>query len=765
MRTHSLTRIAALLLIGICCNARDAAAQARRGRPTSRPSIGAIMDYGPFVSSSLTMDAPRPPADPNAPRAANGRAARPKPLPPIVIASRGVTVKLDNDMAVCFDTETFRWAAGWVGGYIDMSRTSEVRTQGAGAAMPAAKPMFQSPQGPAWAHNGSFADARPEGLGNLPADHGVYKGFYRHGKRIIFAYSVDGVEVLDSPRSLGGNTFARMLYVGPSSKQLKLRVATEGPVNVAAVGAKVSSEDGMAIVTIEPGTQPRGISVSIAPAHTAADLEKPEVLPLLCKGGPKLWDDAIETQGHRSMDSKAYVVDTIGMPENNPWHAWMRATALDFFSDGRAAVATMNGDIWIVSNIDADLQHVSWKRFATGLYEPLGVRVVNDQLYVLCRDRIVRLHDLANTGEADFYENFASPGTTSPIYHAFKMDLQTDSSGNFYYMVDGNQIPKGFPMHACLVKVSPDGKKSEVVATGFRAANGMGIGQNDDIICSDNQGHWTPVCRLSLVKPGGFYGYNGDPRAFTSQQLTEGPKVYDPPICWIPYELDNSTGGQLLVSGKKAGPLEGHILSTSYGKCRIFELMYETVDGIPQGATVELPLQFDSGIQRARMNPVDGQIYVCGLKGWQTSAAHDGCLQRIRYTGKPMNLPVDFHVKAGSISITFDQPLDPRTSNDDQSFGVSECNYKWSSKYGSDRYKPSDPTKVGNDDLDVKSAKLQPDKKTVVLEIPKLHPVMQLSIEMHIAAANGAPIECELDATINHVPGSSAPPVLTSSPN
>ena len=39
-------------------------------------------------------------------------------------------MKLDNDMAVCFDTETFRWAAGWIGGYIDMSRTSEVRTQG-----------------------------------------------------------------------------------------------------------------------------------------------------------------------------------------------------------------------------------------------------------------------------------------------------------------------------------------------------------------------------------------------------------------------------------------------------------------------------------------------------------------------------------------------------------------------------------------------------------------------------------------------------------
>ena len=296
----------------------------------------------------------------------------------------------------------------------------------------------------------------------------------------------------------------------------------------------------------------------------------------------------------------------------------------------------------------------------------------------------MRLHDLDDTGEADFYENFASPGTTSPIYHAFKMDLQTDSSGNFYYMVDGNQIPKGFPMHACLVKVSPDGKESSVVATGFRAANGMGIGQNDDIICSDNQGHWTPVCRLSLVKPGGFYGYNGDPRSSRRSSSPKARKVYDPPICWIPYELDNSTGGQLLVTGKKAGPLEGHILSTSYGKCRIFELMYETVDGLPQGATVELPLQFDSGIHARPHEPHRRPNLRLRPQGLANIGVHDGCLQRIRYTGKPMNLPTEFHVKAGSVSITFDQPLDPRTANDEQSFGVLECNYKWSSKYGSD---------------------------------------------------------------------------------
>jgi len=84
----------------------------------------------------------------------------------------------------------------------------------------------------------------------------------------------------------------------------------------------------------------------------------------------------------------------------------MRLTALDFFSDGRCAVCTMNGDVWIVSNIDANLERVTWKRFATGLYEPLGLRIVDDTIYVLGRDQITRLHDLNGDGEADFYEDF-----------------------------------------------------------------------------------------------------------------------------------------------------------------------------------------------------------------------------------------------------------------------------------------------------------------------------------------------------------------------
>src|SRR5205085_1858485 len=73
----------------------------------------------------------------------------------------------------------------------------------------------------------------------------------------------------------------------------------------------------------------------------------------------------------------AYVADTITLPDDNPWNSWLRVAGLDFFKDGRAAISTWSGDVWIVSGIDEKLEKLQWKRFATGLFQPLGLKIVD----------------------------------------------------------------------------------------------------------------------------------------------------------------------------------------------------------------------------------------------------------------------------------------------------------------------------------------------------------------------------------------------------
>src|SRR5204863_9121446 len=106
-----------------------------------------------------------------------------------------------------------------------------------------------------------------------------------------------------------------------------------------------------------------------------------------CKGGAARWTPAVVTRGTTGKEDGPYVVDTLTLPDANPWKSWLRISAHDFFSDGRAAISTWSGDVWVVSGIDAELRELQWKRFATGLYRPPGLRIVDDKVYVLGREQ------------------------------------------------------------------------------------------------------------------------------------------------------------------------------------------------------------------------------------------------------------------------------------------------------------------------------------------------------------------------------------------
>ena len=118
--------------------------------------------------------------------------------------------------------------------------------------------------------------------------------------------------------------------------------------------------------------------------------------------------------------------------------------------------------------------NIKWHRIATGLFQPLGIKYHNDAIYVGCRDQIVVLRDLNGDGETDFYESFNSDHQVTEHFHEFAMGLQTDEAGNFYYAKSGRHARKSLvPQHGTLIKVSPDGSESTILAHGFRAANGV----------------------------------------------------------------------------------------------------------------------------------------------------------------------------------------------------------------------------------------------------------------------------------------------------
>jgi hypothetical protein len=766
------------------------------------------MDYGSFLTASIKANGPK-----------NNN------------TNKGIVIPLGKTKAaICFDIDLLRWSAGWVPQTSDPTDGPAPRMadflalkgtpyDGGHGSWPEVKgqQLFGTSPQPGWARPDSkdFKDPRTEPFGPLPAEWGRYKGLYRHGDKVVLAYTVGNCLVQELPGveiHEGQLLITRTMNLGPSSKPLTLLIAEgdkgqgsikdgivtfAGPrklqvgISGAPEKAQLELKDDKVLLTLPASTEARAFRISLAsftkPEETAsfkAFVAKPvdtlDLKPLL-NGGPTRWKETVKLQGMLGKGDGAYVVDTITTPDDNPYNSWLRFAGFDFFSDGRAALCTWSGDVWIVSGIDDKLDKLVWKRFAAGLFQPLGLKIVDDKVYTLGREGIIRLHDLDGDGEADFYECFNGDVHTTTGFHEFAFDLQTDPQGNFYYAKAGpvKGGGRGFDYiganSGCILKVSKDGRYQEVYASGLRAPNGIGVGPKGEVTSGDNEGTWTPMCRLSLARQGGFLGcvdtYHGDKK----------PVDFDPPICWMPKNVDNSSGGQTWVTSDKWGPLKGQLLHTAYGTSSLFVAPFERDGDLVQGGVVRMPVTFLSGVMRPRFSPFDGQLYITGLRGWQTNAARDTAFQRVRYTGKPAHLITGIKVVKNGLQLTFTEPLDPTSAGNADNYSCKQWNYLWCSEYGSAHYSAKDPEfhqktleynrlrenagknknaiaelarsfKIGEDKVPIKSATLSPDGKTVTLEIEDLRPVMQMNVKFKVKAADGGDVNLEVYNTINKVP-------------
>ena len=748
-------------------------------------------DYGPFFSATV--------------KAPGGN---------MTIKGIVATVGADKNAYVCFDTDLMRMSVGWTG---DWLRTGNYLREISHPQPPevAGTPMFRTKMMPGWIRGQNADDPRPGQQGPLPKDYAHFRGLYRHGDRTIFSYTVGGMNVIEMPAfekrgDIG--VFTRTFEIDKIDPDWSLVVADgigeplvagsvlsviEGDKCTAialrgGVRTQLSAAKGKLLVKFleqKEKTGPFELSIwSGAPADLKkfADSAKGKSelpnLATLTKGGPARWKETISTHGIPGTNDGAYAADLITEPVPNPWNTRTFFGGFDFFRDGRAAICTFHGDVWIVSGIEGNLQNLKWKRFASGLFQPLGLKIVDEKIYVTGRDQITRLNDLNKDGEADFYENFNNDTVATGNYHEFCMDLNTDSQGNFYYFKGAPWEPDVTSPHqgTCL-KVSKDGSKLEVFATGFRAPNGSAMGPGDMLTVSDNQGHWMPSSKLNLVKRGGFYGMTStaqrelvlqfdtsnlvvnpsDPAARRQFHIkgwdsgAQEPTHYDQPFCWLPMSMDNSSGGQVWATSRKWGPLENHLLFTSYGRGTLFAVLPETVDGEMQAGMVRFPIKFATGIMRGRVNPKDGQVYVCGLRGWQTDGTKDGGFYRVRYTDKPTTMPTELHVKPNGIAVTFAQRLDPSVATDVANYSIEQWNYVYSGKYGSPDVWPNDANKTGHEKVEMKVARLSADKKTVTLEFP-VKPVMQMKIKFNLKSTDGSPINHEIYSTIHRVPWQTA---------
>jgi hypothetical protein len=713
----------------------------------------AEMDYGPSLTASYEV-----------------------PGCELNLAYKGIAIRLDPGPGgvargrawVLYEHDTLRLAAAWTGsGFIDwqgvmLDGRHEIHPRLIGRVDVA------NPIGPGWAdpRNGRHTfdeprlrgrDSRP--YGPLPRTWAHFRGLYRHGDRVILSSWVGQAEVLELPGietdparpEDGGVVYTRTLDVKRAPHELLLRIAPQDTaVALVADGERANLEraDGCTLLRIPASTTPFRLKILMSEAKPEALIAyantSPSPLPLvaLTKGGPRHWPERLRTKGIVGHDDGPFATDDLVLPESNPWSCRLRPTGFDFLPDGhRAAVCTWDGDVWLVDGIADPARGLTWQRIASGLFQPLGLKILDGKIFVCCRDQITILHDYNGDGETDYYENFNSDHQVTEHFHEFAMGLQTDADGNFYYTKAARHGKIALvPQHGTLLRVSKDGLRTDILATGFRAPNGVCLNPDGTFFLSDQEGFWLPKNRINRVHVGGFYG-----NMWGYHDIKDSSDdAMEPPVCWITNRFDRSPSELLWVESPAWGALRESLLNLSYGYGKIFVVPHEHVDGIWQGGMCELPIpQFPTGIMRGRFHPKTGDLYVCGMFAWAGNQEHPGGFYRVRATGKALHVPIGLSARREGMEIRFSSPLDRSNAGDPTNYSVTVWSLSRSERYGSDHIDEK-PSRVD-------SVRVSDDATTILLHMPEIRATWCMEIKYRLKGLRGEPVEGTIHNTVHRL--------------
>jgi hypothetical protein len=714
------------------------------------------------------------------------------------IAYKGIAVRVDPGPGgvsagrawALYEHDTMRLAALWTGkGFINWEG---INFDGRHQVHPRVEGDVQlaNPAGPGWANpaDGRWDDTRLPGrdgrrYGPLPSEWARFRGVHYQGERIVLEYEIGGVRVLESPgldAAAPSRSFERRFEIGPRDRPLAIQLARLANGQAADARVPVDRENalvlpdrsGVLVTSVDGETSglswqisrlgdlrlevPAGNEMTLFTARmgraedeatrkaliqSAKQVGVPVRLSDCINGGPSTWPGSVRTRIARGANEGSYAVDVLGLPIHNPWNALVRPTGFDFLSEGEALVCTWDGDVWHLSGLDQPVGDLTWRRVASGLFQPLGLKVVDRQAYVSCRDQIVALKDLDGDGSFEFLECFNSDHQVTEHFHEFALGLQADRAGNLYYAKAARHgLPAVVPHHGTLLKVLADGSRTEILATGFRAPNGVCLNDDGTFFVTDQEGFWLPKNRINWVRPGTFHG-----NMWGYHDVRDpSDEAMEPPVCWITNRFDRSPGEMLRVEGDRWGLPPGTVLQLSYGEGKVFVVPHERVGDKMQGGMCALPIPtLPTGVMRGRFRPEDGQLYACGMFAWAGNRTLPGGMYRIRHTGQGPCMPLGLHPRESVLEITFSKALDVKSAGDPKSYQVRVWALKRTQNYGSEH--------INEHPLEVKVASLSDDGRTISLRLPELAPTWCMEVVYEVRDADGKVFQGAIHNTIHEL--------------
>lgn len=420
--------------------------------------------------------------------------------------------------------------------------------------------------------------------------------------------------------------------------------------------------------------------------------------------------------------------------------------AMDWMPDGKLALATLvmkdhdpfsgPSDVFILDGALKDpAASVTARKYASGFYTPLGLKVVDGIVYVL--DNKQGLLKLVDADKDGFAEGKVAIWEKGIKESDRKWAGGLEYAAGFFYAAIGAWLPangggsSGSPQPAwrgTLLKIARDGSQGEPILGGLRNPNGIAMAPGGGFFITDNQGSWLPASKVIHALPGEFHGHAETP--FADRPVT-------PPLAWLPHgELARSPSTPVLLSH---GPYSGHMLVGEVTNQAIFRLSLEKVGGRLQGCAFPFAWDMPAGVNRMLSSP-DGTILVGGAGGtggWTFKEPwYD--LERMVPTGETaFEMFAVRSLGPKSVELEFTRPLAADMAAPAH-FQARQWRYAPTSAYGG--------PKVDDAAVPVASVRLSPDGLRAVLELTGLKTGHVLSLRLKDVKSKSGEIPWATDA-------------------
>jgi len=387
-------------------------------------------------------------------------------------------------------------------------------------------------------------------------------------------------------------------------------------------------------------------------------------------------------------------------------------TAMAWRNDGRLAVTSLKGHVWLIDDEDGDgeLDHVGV--FAEGLAAPYGILAEGNDVLVSHKPEVIRLRDTDGDLQADKFEVVASGWGYSEDYHDWTAGLTRDSEGNLYVGLgsDYSQTRRSKAndrWRGTVLKIGTDGRVFPL-AYSMRFPMGLAFDGKKRLYATDNQGVQNTFNEINHVIPGKHYGV-------PSRHDTLAGVESESPALMIPHPWTRSVNSlTFFPEDYLVREFAGHGIGCEYDTQCLIRFTMQEVSGVMQGACYRFSRLPESGQLSQFTGPVscgvgpDGSLYIGSLRdsGWQ-GAGNTGCLEKISPYGKLPNGIREIRATKAGFEVEFLKSLPVGICEKPGDWDIQSLTRVWKGSYStpdSDRHRE-----------EISALAVSADRKTVTL--------------------------------------------------